>query len=381
MHTKLHDSRQALSASELSTSLSSSTLTVSLAAGASLNTADASTPSLPRSSNGLGGTCPLTCQDAVLVGQGAGTARPLVNTHKSHRYSSPVSSEATTGKASCHKTKVLGFNVWRSSLRIIKDFQSKGQVGGGLRGEIDSFSSASKRRLRHVAANCFPELITQFCLTYHGTFKQGDEVKKDLDKFLKCMRRTYPGFKYLWILEFQTRGFPHFHLFFNVRHDTPGLLKYIGETWSRIAEPESEQHLKFHSDPRNLIPWDMGTGSYLTKYLDKEHQKIVPEMYENVGRFWGASKGLVPPPTTYEIGEFTERFDKMEMNRETGEIYCKVETENFLMRAIKNYHQSKLSRYKKKSRVMTAATSFMVAGAAPIFLQIYGYLAQNHVPF
>jgi hypothetical protein len=64
--------------------------------------------------------------------------------------------------------------------------------------------------------------------------------------------------------------------------------------WNEIAEPKSEEHLKVHLHKKNFIPWEMRSAGYLCKYLDKEHQKRVPEGFEGVGRFWGCSRGLVP---------------------------------------------------------------------------------------
>jgi hypothetical protein len=40
----------------------------------------------------------------------------------------------------------------------------------------------------------------------------------------------------------------------------------------------------------------MFTGSYLCKYLDKQHQKAIPEGFRCFGRWWGNSRKLVEDP-------------------------------------------------------------------------------------
>jgi len=136
-------------------------------------------------------------------------------------------------------------------------------------------------------------------MTYHRSNPNGREVKKHLNQFLKLLRAKYPQCGYLWILEFQSRLTAHFHLFLTLSYETNGLHGYLAETWHRIAEPNSDEHLAVHKHPKNFIQWDMGSGAYLCKYLGKLYQKVIPKNFIGVGRFWGSSRNLVPPP--YEI--------------------------------------------------------------------------------
>lgn len=191
------------------------------------------------------------------------------------------------------------FELYPCSLKVLRP---GGHVISkrGKRRAISSFSWASKRRLRFIAANAQPSLISQFGMTYHNRIPSGREVKRDLNSFLVSLRRTYPGIGYLWILEFQERGTVHFHLWLTLPVGY-GLHQYMAGKWNDIAEPESEDHLWWHlrdgsKDPRenNFIFWEMKSAGYLCKYLDKDHQKRVPEGFEGVGRFWGCSRGLIP---------------------------------------------------------------------------------------
>lgn len=193
------------------------------------------------------------------------------------------------------------------SVKIVRNqgFRFK---GGGKRGEIKSFSWGSKARLRFTAVNAFPPLISQFGMTYHQRNPDGREVKKDLYDFLKRLSRKYPEAKYLWILEFQKRAVVHFHMWLTLPVSR-GLHEFLANTWHEIAEPESDYHLWWHlrdgsEDPKenNFIPWEMRGAGYLCKYLDKERQKMVPEGFVGVGRFWGCSKGLVGK--CEEVSEF-----------------------------------------------------------------------------
>jgi hypothetical protein len=162
----------------------------------------------------------------------------------------------------------------------------------GKKNVITLFSWASKRRLRFTAANAFPPLISQFVMEYHRRNPGGRAVKKNLYCFLKAVRKEYPGIGYLWILEFQKRGVVHFHIYFTLTVSKE-FHKFLAVTWHEIAEPESFKHLKVHLHSKQFIAWDMKTAGYLTKYLDKDCQKKVPEGFDGVGRFWGASMGLV----------------------------------------------------------------------------------------
>jgi len=164
----------------------------------------------------------------------------------------------------------------------------------GKRGAISSFTWASKRRLRFTAANAEPALISQFGMTYHRRTPSGREVKADLNRLLVDVRRAYPGIGYIWILEFQKRGTVHLHLWLTLPVGY-GLHQFLAGRWNTIAENEDEEHLRVHLHKDNFIPWEMRSAGYLCKYLDKEHQKRVPENFQGVGRFWGSSRGLVKP--------------------------------------------------------------------------------------
>ena len=244
--------------------------------------------------------------------------------------------------------------IYGRGVRLVRGL--KGLKGvGGKRGGIYSFSPASKRRLKWAAANAYPELITTFALTYHERKANGRELKRDLKVFNDAFNRKWGKVGKLWILEFQKRGVPHLHIWVTLNYEEPGLRKWVGDTWNRIAEPSNQFHLWWHRDRKdkdgfyNVRPWDMKSGSYLCKYLDKEHQKRVPEGFKGVGRFWGPSKGLVPDPV--EIDSDAAGGEKVWIT---------------LVRSVCRHHEASLRRSPWKSRARQTMTSYRLQnGAAP----------------
>ncbi|WP_198297556.1 hypothetical protein [Deinococcus sp. DB0503] len=202
-------------------------------------------------------------------------------------------------------------------MRVVRDYGPQPQpehLRDARRGEVQMFSAKSASRLTRMARNASPALVSQFCLTYHQAAPDGATAKKHLDAWLKAVRRAAPGAGYLWILEFQTRGVPHFHVWLTVPF-SEALWKRLGAAWNRIAEPDSLQHLWWHTEERleartgkvqrSMLDWDMKGAGYLRKYMSKEAQKCVPDGFGWVGRFWGASRGLVPDPVTIEAEDLT----------------------------------------------------------------------------
>ena len=83
------------------------------------------------------------------------------------------------------------------------------------RAAIWEFSRKSRARLRHLCRNGGHVVRSQYLLTYHNQSPiDGRAVKRDLDRWLKAARRILGAdLAYLWALEFQGRGVPHFHVF------------------------------------------------------------------------------------------------------------------------------------------------------------------------
>lgn len=199
----------------------------------------------------------------------------------------------------------VGIDVYAADSKVIRSgtYPKPEQLEETTRGEIEIFSAHSASRLTRLARNASPALVSQFCLTYHEATPDGPTAKKHLNSWLMALRRAAPGVGYLWILEFQSRGVPHFHVWLTCNYSET-LWKRLGKAWNRIAEPTSPQHLWWHTEERTdpktgkvqraFIDWDMKGAGYLRKYMSKEAQKCVPDGFGWCGRFWGATRGLAP---------------------------------------------------------------------------------------
>lgn len=258
---------------------------------------------------------------------------------------------------------VKSLQVYHRAVRMVREYRGKDVVPPGqTRGEISSFSEASRRRLKFTASNAFPVLKTQFGMTYHENEPDGRTIKKHLNAFLVAVRRMYPNFGYLWILEFQKRGKAHFHLYTSLEHKQ-AIGFELSILWNRIAEPESGYHLRWHCHKKNFIAWDMGSGSYLCKYLAKESQKAVPVGFTGVGRFWGNSRGLVPPPDEVDMEDIVETH---------GEY-----TGKYIVRTLCRHHENSLASSPWKSSARTRPTSYTLGNGSVIARRLFSYLQEK----
>lgn len=232
---------------------------------------------------------------------------------------------------------------------------------------IGSFSDKSKSRLRFLTQAAFPDLVSQFGLTYHDQWPtDGRTSKAHLNAWLVALRRIVPGVRYLWLLEFQKRNAPHYHVFLTIPPDAKKW-NLLAEAWTRITGGSDDQ-LWWHGRKRgkNWIAWDMGTGSYLCKYLDKEAQKAIPEGYHSFGRFWGNSRGL-KPKIDIPLSDVDRACSVID--QDTGEIYGGATT---VIRWLGRLAEKQTRGY---SRFRTRAQhgSYTMLNGASAYKQIEGY--------
>jgi len=236
--------------------------------------------------------------------------------------------------------------------------------------KIQGFSNKSKSRLRKLAVNSTEPLISQLALTYHEEWPtDGRECKKHLNAFLQYLRRNYPDVYYLWILEFQTRNAPHYHLFLTIEPDQE-IWKNLAAAWVRITGGTAEAEW-WHGPERgeNWISWDMGTAAYLAKYLDKESQKMIPEGYENFGRFWGNSRQLKPVPLAVPL----ETLDDLSVvDKGTGEIYGGKETVLRWLGRAADKQTNGYSRFRKRAN----HSSYTFLDGMKFYKQIENYFSR-----
>jgi hypothetical protein len=161
------------------------------------------------------------------------------------------------------------------------------------RSAVYEFTTKSKANLKHICDNSGHRVKSQLCLTYHAPFPtDGKASKRHLNRFLKVLNRRFPGLGYIWVLEFQERGAPHYHLFLTIEPNRE-IQEKLATAWVRITNGTPEQH-EWHMRRATWKEWKMSSAYALKQYAVKAAQKDVPPEYVNVGRFWGNSQNMIP---------------------------------------------------------------------------------------
>lgn len=232
------------------------------------------------------------------------------------------------------------------------------------RSKIFRFSEKSKSNLLHVCRNSGHLVKSQFCLTYHESWvKDGLAVKAQMNHFITSLKRLCPEeIFYLWVLEFQERSAPHFHFFSNIDAGQewagipflyPVQQEEITRLWvyqvQRLHSPGSLQTESFHNHKKNFFPWAMKSGSYVVKeYIEKSVQKDVPADFQNVGRFWGNSRNMIP--RSYIVNP-----------AEVEDVYLHGAIEKFVRIISKRHERSKENRVKYATIVFKRLLSSVVS--------------------
>lgn len=179
--------------------------------------------------------------------------------------------------------------------------------------KIVKLSLKSIRRLNHIMQCTKVDFNAMVTVTYPQFYpKNGKEVKEDLQHILNYFARQKWYKNYLWFLEFQTRGAPHFHIMLEmtkpptitpemrVKFATSWLKRVTKQEWFYAECPVGEfaMHcgriiaVNAHYKTWELIKEPAGAARYVAKYAAKAKQKEVPEDYQDVGRFWGCSQAV-----------------------------------------------------------------------------------------
>jgi hypothetical protein len=166
-----------------------------------------------------------------------------------------------------------------------------GASGGGERGEITSFSSASRRRLMRLIASLErgerPIFVT---MTYPDIFPDDmAKWKRDIDAFGKRLARKHPEAGFLWRIEFKERKSgrsagktaPHFHLLV-YGAGYRGLLEWVPVAWWGVVGSKNEDHLSAGTRVERIFSWG-GIMRYVGKYIAKRDS--YPDGWQ--GRAWG----------------------------------------------------------------------------------------------
>lgn len=180
----------------------------------------------------------------------------------------------------------------RRAPTLVSSFRSNiSQLGGGKRSYVSGFSAGSRLRLLHLLGTVKKsEMPTFLTLTYPNTWPNPTDCKRHLDTFTKRLFRHSPNCSFIWKLEFQKRGAPHFHLLCWGLDRSPGFRHWLSTTWYEVVDSGDIKHLHAGTQCADVRSW-RGVMSYAAKYMGKPVQQDENEDWGRPGRFWGVRGG------------------------------------------------------------------------------------------
>lgn len=241
---------------------------------------------------------------------------PLSTAHKRPIHRKPAEKWVSRGPEPAYFNVILSGQIAKLDARPEPNLDEFGiekrpsRVGGGVRGEIQGQSRASRNRLLRRAGQVTQEvqrrgLVLSVTLTYPHEFPEARASKRDLAAFYRAFERRYPDVSVIWKLEPQKRGAPHYHLLMVF----PELAVYsaidrwddwrsvfqtwLAHTWYRIVGSGDERHLNFHlrGDSRvgdNRIVERVRSYRQYMCYVAKYVGKVQDfEGWSHHGRVWG----------------------------------------------------------------------------------------------
>ena len=173
-------------------------------------------------------------------------------------------------------------------------------TGGGPRGIIKGFSRESRKRLLDLLNMVRTEALSSglfMTLTYPDQFPTDPaRWKRDIDVFLKRLKRAHPGAVVVWRLEWKERLSgqnqgqiaPHFHL---IALSIPWMdLRWLAESWYETVGSGDIRHLGAGTQAQRIRN-KRGILYYAAKYMGKTAES--PEFW--TGRVWGVvGRDLLP---------------------------------------------------------------------------------------
>jgi len=137
-------------------------------------------------------------------------------------------------------------------------------------------------------------------LTYPGVYPADRcEWMRHLDALDKRMRREFEDFQFfVWKLEPQKRGAPHFHFLLSL--SSPCLdddrlnriRRFVATSWHQVVGSGRPEHLMAGTQVQLVKSWD-GAMHYTSKYLSKTFEGSEIPGWWQPGRFWG-KRGSIP---------------------------------------------------------------------------------------
>jgi hypothetical protein len=154
------------------------------------------------------------------------------------------------------------------------------------RGNVQTFSRRSRSRLLKTCSQIDREASQRaLCITLTWP---GDpatwtgQYKRQLDVWAKRLHRRCPRASFVWKLEWQRRGAPHYHL---LVYGVPFIAhQWVARSWYESVGSQDQQHLGAGTEVRQVRSYRMAV-SYAAKYLGKVESTA--EADDHPGRYWG----------------------------------------------------------------------------------------------
>lgn len=146
---------------------------------------------------------------------------------------------------------------------------------------IAGWTVGMSRRLSHLVDNFHADFRVMLTLTYPAHYPlNGPAVKSHLRALTERARRLgmLKSESWVWWLEFQDRGAPHFHIL------STG---WIPKAWAAKAWAAVTGGVEAACTRVEGLRKPETAGGYARKYAAKAEQKDVPPGFERVGRMWG----------------------------------------------------------------------------------------------
>ena len=232
-----------------------------------------------------------------------------MTTNPKERAPEPLASKATPDTSECQeKTSVLNnaifenmchFRVYDHCIifkkRVILGTQREQKRKN--RGKISGFSKRSRFRLFQLLSMIRNNLDTPplfVTLTYHhGHENDPRPTKSHLHNFLVQLRNYDPDVQYIWRIELQKRGAPHYHMIIfpscrNTKCTTEYYFSQIRFLWHSIGDPKSRKHEQYGCLIKTVRNYREACN-YMSKYIAKP---LIEENEDVEGKHWGNSRNL-----------------------------------------------------------------------------------------
>lgn len=234
------------------------------------------------------------------------------------------------------------------------------------RSAVGEFSIKAQQNCRFHFSSACHKMNTVITLTYPLELRDvldGRQIKRHLDNFFKALKRFYGvNTCYVWVLEFQKNKNPHFHILTNIVESDLNIFRnWVSETWFRIVGSNLLKHLRAGTNCE-LIRDNSKVAIYMSSYLKKADQKQVPVNFNNVGRFWGGSRGV------FEISKKVETVKDSSDYSAYYSILRKVKD----LRKLHHYRLKKASKANGINYHLRSGGGFILWGGASAYRAMRG---------